>query len=128
VNITEQPLAEKVASNLSGAAAEGAALAGVAVDAPPQKIVESLNAYVADSLNNSSNEVDNWTDRALPLGCLWAAQLIREFGWEWATVVQHDENDFKMNVTQYENVGGNFAYSTLVNTRHYVLHRVAAAQ
>ena len=37
-------------------------------------------------------------------------------------------NTIVMNVTQYENAGGNFAYSTVVNTRHYVLHRVAAAQ
>jgi len=37
-------------------------------------------------------------------------------------------NAIVINVTQYENVGGNFAYSTLVNTRHYVLRRVAAAQ
>jgi hypothetical protein len=37
-------------------------------------------------------------------------------------------NTIVMNVTQYENVGGNFAYSNLVNTRHYILHRVAAAQ
>ncbi len=95
MNITEQPLDAAVASNLAGAAAEGAKLANISSTASPLQIVEAINAFVAKPPSSWFRKVDNWTDRALPLGSLWAEQMVRQFGWEWATVVRHDQGDSK---------------------------------
>jgi hypothetical protein len=95
MRISEQPLDPEIASNLIGAAAEGAALVGVKPDAEPLKIVEAINAFVAKPPKSWFKKVDNWTDRALPLGSLWGAQMVRQFGWEWASITQHDQGDAK---------------------------------
>jgi len=72
---------------------EGAAILGIAIDAVPLHIIELINAYVATPPRDESQKVDNWTDRAVPLGALWGQQMVRAFDWEWAEVVHHDHND-----------------------------------
>lgn len=95
MNVTEHPLDPKITASLGGAATEGAALLEVSMDAAPKTIVEAINAFIADPPADGPAKVDYWEERALPLGCLWAAQMIREFGWTWATVIQHDHADYK---------------------------------
>ncbi len=95
MRISEEPLAESIAGNLAGAAEEGAELLSVPIDTEPLKIIESLNEFVANPPKRRSKKVDNWGDRALPLGALWGAQMQRQFGWEWASVIHHDHNDAK---------------------------------
>ena len=94
MKITEEPLAERTASSIVGAADEGAELLGISADEAPLKIVESLNAYIAKP-PRKRKKVDNWTDRALPLGALWGQQMVREFGWEWAYAIHHDHDGAK---------------------------------
>jgi hypothetical protein len=70
MRITEHPLAPEILSNLAGSAIEGAALAGVRPDAEPLKMVEAINTFVAKPSKSWFRKVDNWTERALPLGSL----------------------------------------------------------
>ena len=93
MRITEHPLAPEILSNLAGSAIEGAALAGVRPDAEPLKMVAAINTFVAKPPKSWFRKVDNWTERALPLGSLWGAQMVRQFGWEWAGITRHDQGD-----------------------------------
>ena len=68
---------------------------GVSLEDPPLKIVEAINAYVAKPPKSWFRKADNWTDRALPLGTLWGMQQVRAFGWEWVSVINHEEGDAK---------------------------------
>jgi hypothetical protein len=95
MNISEQAVEPNILSNMSGAAQEGATLVGVSVDDSPVKIVTAINAFVSNPSKPLLGRVDNWTDRALPIGTLWGEQLVREFGWEWSAVTFHDHNDSK---------------------------------
>ncbi len=82
-------------ANIEGSAGEGAEYAGVEVDASPLEIVTAINKFVSKPPRKRSKSVDNWTDRALPLGSLWGCQLVRHFGWEWSSVIFHDHDDSK---------------------------------
>jgi len=94
--LTEESLPPAIASSLPSVAAEGARMAGISSDAEPLRIIEAINEFIADSRKRRNDpSVDNWTDRALPLGCLWGAQLVRQFGWQWASVTRHDSTDTK---------------------------------
>jgi hypothetical protein len=95
MNITEQAVEPHILSNMSGAAQQGAALVGVSVEDSPLKIVTAINAFVSNPPKTSPGRVDNWGDRALPIGTLWGEQMVREFGWEWSAVTFHDHNDSK---------------------------------
>ncbi len=95
MNMTELPFDESIAKHLPGAAREGAQLVGVSIDEPPIRIVEAINAFIAAPPKKSwFKRIDNWNDRAMPLGSLWAAQMQRQFGWQWVSVIQHDHDDF----------------------------------
>ena len=94
--ISEAKISEEILANVRGAAAEMASAVGVAIDDEPLKIVTAVNAYVSKP-PETTGKVDNWTDRALPLGSLWGEQLVRQFGWEWASVTFHDKGDVKAN-------------------------------
>ncbi|MCO8123285.1 hypothetical protein NHH03_16165 [Stieleria sp. TO1_6] len=85
-----------MAANLHGAATEGAELVGTSVDAEPAVIVEAINSFLAKPKKAGwFAKVDNWDDRALPIGSLWGHAIARKFGWQWASLTQHDHDDFK---------------------------------
>lgn len=91
--IRERPLTDGIVASLPGAAREGASLAGVTADSPPARIVEAINSIVDRPPKKSwFRKVDNWNDRAMPLGALWGTQLVRQYGWEWI-IVDDDEDD-----------------------------------
>jgi hypothetical protein len=93
MSVTEETIAEDVQTMLPGAAQEGAALIGVPVEASPSAIIRSINEFIANPPKGSwFKKVDNWNERALPLGALWGVQMIRRFDWQWAMIVDH-END-----------------------------------
>ncbi len=97
MKVTELPLADSIRAHIPGAAKEGAAMIGVAITDSPLSIVEAINGFVAEPPKRRwFKKVDNWNDRALPLGALWATQMERQFGWEWVNMIQHDHNDFKV--------------------------------
>jgi hypothetical protein len=93
--ISDYSVEPHILEGIDGSAAEGASLAGAATDDPPLKIVTAVNTSVSRPPGGASGRVDNWTDRALPLGSLWGQQLVRQFGWEWSGVVFHDRGDTK---------------------------------
>jgi hypothetical protein len=93
--VTEESLPPSIASNLDGVAIEGAKIVGVSWDAEPLRIVEAINEFIVASRKRDDSTVDNWGNRALPLGCLWGMQLVRQFGWEWASVTRHDRQKTK---------------------------------
>lgn len=94
---SESPISELIAENLSGAATEGAELVGISVDAEPKEIVDAINRFLTQPKKAGwFSKVDNWQDRALPIGSLWGTAMMREFGWQWANLIQHDHNDFEV--------------------------------
>jgi len=95
MRISEYSVEPHILEGIDGSAVEGASLVGVASDDPPPKIVTAINTFVSKPPRGLPGRVDNWTDRALPLGSLWGQQLVRQFGWEWSGVVFHDHGDTK---------------------------------
>lgn len=92
--VTEEKIPASMLANIEGAASEGAELVGVATDATPLEVVTAINEFVRKPPKKRG--VDNWTDRALPVGSLWGCQLAREFAWEWASATLHEHDDLKV--------------------------------
>ncbi len=96
MNISETPVDDIILQNIPGAAAEGAKLISISIDAPAVEIVNAINQFVSTPAKKRwFRKTDHWNERAMPLGALWGTQMVRAFAWEWASVVQHDHNDFK---------------------------------
>ena len=102
MSTSEMPIEPAVAKNLAGAASEGAQLVGIGLHAQPAAIAEAINKFLEpksprgpDQARPASN-VDNWTDRALPVGGLWGELMVRSLGWQWASLIQHDHDDFRV--------------------------------
>jgi hypothetical protein len=93
MEVTEEYIKPDMLENIEGSAGEGAEMVGVAIDATPLEIITAVNQYV--SKPPRKRRVDNWEERALPLGSLWGCQLVRQFGWEWSSVIFHDQGDSK---------------------------------
>jgi hypothetical protein len=101
MSTTEEPLSDSIAENLVGAASEGADIVDVDVDDEPLAVVQAINRFLEPPKKGwfwtptADANVDNWTDRALPVGSLWGQIIVRHFGWHWASLIQHDQDDFK---------------------------------
>lgn len=95
MRVTEEPIDPELLDTLAQAAGEGAELARIGVDADPAVIVAAINDFVRHEQDEPVEGIDNWDDRALPLGCLWGLQVVRRFGWEWANVTLHEHGDVK---------------------------------
>lgn len=104
MSTTEDAVPDSIAADLEGAAAEGAELVGVSVEDEPSRIVDAINRFLTPEKQkqkgwfgkaNVDPEIDNWTDCALPVGCLWGQVMVRHFSWRWASLTQHDHDDFK---------------------------------
>lgn len=91
--MVEHPLPQEVANLLPGAAAEGAALVGVQMDVSPNQLIAAIDRFVATPQKKSMfKRVDNWNERAMPLGALWGIQLQRRFDWEWVMLEFDDDS------------------------------------
>lgn len=101
MSTTELPLDDSIAEHLDGAAREDAELVGVSVDDRSSTIINAINRFLEPSSGGARRQsgvecnVDNWTDRALPVGSLWGQTMVRCFGWHWASLIQHDHDDFR---------------------------------
>ena len=96
MSTSEEPIPESIANNLLGAARDGAELVGTSVDAEPDKIVEAIDRFLTNPKKRGwFSKIDNWDDRALPIGSLWGAAMVRAFGWQWASLIQHGHDDYK---------------------------------
>ena len=47
----------------------------IEIDASPLKIIEAINASIVKPPEDSLQKIDNWTDRALPLGTLSGREI-----------------------------------------------------
>lgn len=92
--VTESQIDASIMDSFPGVAQEGADLLGIEAAQPPHAIVEAIHRFVHEA-GEPDPETDVWTEFALPLGTLWGEQLRRHFGWEWASVIQHDHDDFR---------------------------------
>lgn len=96
MSTSEEAIPESITNHLHGAATEGAELIGTSVDAEPEKIVDAINRFLTKPKKGGwFSKIDNWDDRAIPIGSLWGVTMVREFGWRWASLIQHDHDDFK---------------------------------
>lgn len=92
MDIREEPLTAEIRGLIPGAAAEGVRLLGVPPTADPTAIIGAINQFVSNPPKPGFlKRVDNYNDRALPLGALWGEQLVRALGWTWTLVVEEDE-------------------------------------
>ncbi len=98
----EEPIPKSTIEKLAGAAGEGAVLVGVSPDDPPVTIFEAINRFLELSKKTGwfkkskvDPNIDNWSDRALPIGSLWGQIMVRHFGWHWASLIQPELDNFK---------------------------------
>lgn len=90
--VFERALTPDIQASLPGAAREGAALLGIPYEADPAHLVGAIDAFVLNPPKAGFfKRVDNWNERAMPLGALWGVQLERRFGWQWAMLEEDGE-------------------------------------
>lgn len=95
--MTDTPVPDEMRELIPRAAAEGARLLRVSFEQPPVEIVAAINGFVAEPPKAGFlKRVDNWNERALPLGALWGIQLVRQFGWDW--IVVDDDGDKSIGI------------------------------
>jgi len=100
MSTTEEPVAESIARGIPGAAVEGAEIVGVDPSEGAKTKIEAINSFLTPKKSgwfgrNTDTIIDNWTERSLPIGCLWGEIMVQHFGWSWANLIQHDHDDFK---------------------------------
>jgi len=90
--LRDTALVPEILQHLPGAAREGTTLVGVSISDEPLKIVTAIDEFVAHPPRPGFlKRVDNWNERAMPLGALWGEQLVRRLGWQWMMVIDDDE-------------------------------------
>ncbi len=100
--VRELPLPDEMRSHMPGAVHEGAALVGVKHNDPPPRVVEAINEFIAKPPKKSwFKKIDNWNERAIPIGALWGMQMVRQFQWEW-TLVEEDDEDASKSVAVFD--------------------------
>lgn len=52
----------------------------------PAAIVKKIDATIVDIVFGKPGPIPDSEEKHLVLGCLWGAQMVREFGWSWADV------------------------------------------
>jgi hypothetical protein len=52
----------------------------------PAAIVKKINAVIVDIVFGRPAPIPDTEEKHLVLGCLWGAQMVREFGWSWADI------------------------------------------
>ncbi len=114
----EMGLPGDVYALLPGAALDGAAIVGCGIDESPARIINAINDFVARPTKKSMfRRVDNWNDRAMPLGALWGTQLVRQFGWQW--IMLDDDGDRSIGVFDAIRSQGIFPFEVVF---HCILH------
>ncbi len=75
MSTSEERVDDSLVESLIGAASEGAEIVGVSVDDDAGVIVEAINRFLQPpkkkgwlSKPKVDSNIDNWTDRALPIG------------------------------------------------------------
>jgi len=92
---SEHPFPESMAEALRAEVERGTKLLAVSPDDDPAVIVAAVDACVYDwqcGQKPPENVLDA-EDAPFTLGAVWGQQLVRAFGWEWATMTFHEHGD-----------------------------------
>lgn len=95
MNITEEPLSEFELSEIEREADEALNLLGRDVaNADPTTVVRAIDDYAYRWQKADADEIDDDDDERLAsiLGSLWGQQLVKQFGWQWAKVICHNQD------------------------------------
>jgi hypothetical protein len=96
MNITDEPVSDELMGNIRACADNALRVLGDLGKADPATIVNAIDefAYQWQKGNRPSTEVveDGEEARLIP-GSLRREQLAKQFGWRWAKVSFHDEDD-----------------------------------
>jgi hypothetical protein len=92
---SEHPFPKSTAEALREEVDAGSKLLGVSPDDDPAKIVAAVDAFVFDWQcgDHPPASVLDAGDAPFRMGAVWGEQLVRAFGWEWATVTFHEHGD-----------------------------------
>lgn len=102
MNLTERPMDEDTLAAIEQFAEEAAHWLELEnVDAvSPEPIVAAIDELVYElqkaimaeeaALEGAESALPDAEDASLTLASLWGQQLVRQFGWQWATVVFHE--------------------------------------
>jgi len=92
MNVTEESQVEEHLLDQFGAVAdEGRQLIGRGGCNDPKELIESINEFLSKPTKKKwFKKVDNWTEKALPIGTLWGEVFVKELGWEWINVTFED--------------------------------------
>jgi len=84
---TEIPTKPERARLIESVTKEGAIHLGVNVaNDPPSEIVKIIDATIVKIVFGQADPIPDTEEKDLVLGCLWGAQMVREFGWSWADI------------------------------------------
>jgi len=96
MDISEETLDTETMDSILGCADEACELLHVdSVADDPSEIVSKIDQHVFVLQKGNGPIVSEDDDPALLLGSLWAQQMVRQFGWQWAGVTFHDHEDSK---------------------------------
>ena len=59
----------------------------------PADVVKKIDAVIVDLVFGRPVPIPEPEEKHLVLGCLWGAQMVREFGWSWADIRSGDALD-----------------------------------
>ena len=59
----------------------------------PASIVKKIDATIVDIVFGKPAPIPDTEEKHLVLGCIWGAQIVREFGWSWADIRSGDALD-----------------------------------
>jgi hypothetical protein len=93
---SDQPLDAKTLASIKASAKRAASLLGVAEQLEdPKAVVRAIDVFVFQWQKGKRPSPETLAPADAPLlaGSLWGDQLIKRFGWVWATVTFHERNN-----------------------------------
>jgi len=92
--ITENAVDQELLDNIQACAEEAAGMLAIDMTtATPSSIVEAVDGFVFDWQKGQQAEFHEDDDPALMFGSLWGEQLVAELGWQWSSVIFHEQDD-----------------------------------
>jgi hypothetical protein len=85
--LSESPTDPERAGLIDAVTSEAAGYLGVdLVSGSPASIVKVVDAVTVELVFGRPHPIPESEEPNLVLGCLWGAQMVREFGWSWADI------------------------------------------
>ena len=91
--IAESKVEQHLLDQFTAVANDGLQLLKSDAGKSPKDLIASINEYLSKPAKKKwFKKVDNWTDKALPLGTLWGEIFVKEFDWEWVKLTFEDQS------------------------------------